>query len=117
MDFRVPLRILTRLVLAFMGAALVAPWVLVAVLAAACRVVYRARRAYRAGRVALADTATCPRGHRSDLHGVFDCRCGALFAGWAFEACPVCGESCGFVPCERCGLSIRNPLIVALERE
>jgi hypothetical protein len=117
MDFNIPIKLAFRMAVSVLGALLVAPWILLAVVSMACRQVRAARRAYRAGRVALADNARCPRGHLSELHGVFECRCGALFAGWAFEECPVCSESCGYVPCVRCGLSVRNPLIVALERD
>jgi hypothetical protein len=115
MNFNIPFRIVFRMLTAMAVAVCVGPWVFGAVVGSALRTVRAARRAYRAGRVALVDTARCPRGHRSELHGLFECRCGALFAGWAFEECPVCAESCGYIACEQCGLSVRNPFIVALE--
>jgi|GEM_PF-3016821 len=116
LDFKLPVTMVWKCVMAGLGAAFVAPWVLAAVLATAARVVRTARRAYGAGRAVVVDTVRCPRGHQSELHGVFECRCGALFAGWAFQNCPICAESCGYVACERCGMSVRNPVIVALER-
>jgi len=53
----------------------------------------------------------CPRGHRSPVHNVFQCTCGAIFEGWAFAHCPVCRQTAGWTPCARCGLPLRNPLL------
>jgi hypothetical protein len=114
-DLHIPFRTVARLAWSLGVLCLVAPWIAVAIVAAAARIVRAGVQAFRAARAALADSARCPRGHRSDLHGVFECRCGALFAGWAFEKCPVCNESCGYVSCEHCGLAVRNPVLVAIE--
>ncbi len=108
------IRLTLRLLLTVVTTVLIAPWIAGALLAAGARVVRHALRAYRAGGAAFTDFVHCPRGHRSELHGVFECRCGALFAGWAFERCPVCNESCGWTGCEHCGLAVRNPVLVAL---
>jgi hypothetical protein len=115
LDSIVPFRTVARITLALLAATLIAPWIVFSFVAAGVRVVYSTVRGYRAARAALIQHALCPRGHRSDLLGVFECRCGALFAGWAFERCPVCYESCGYVSCEHCGLSVRNPVLVAIE--
>ncbi len=49
----------------------------------------------------------CPRGHEVRLHGVWQCACGALFAGHAFQDCPVCGQAAGWTSCD-CGLAVRR---------
>lgn len=56
--------------------------------------------------------AICPRSHRTRLAGVW--RCGAC--GWTAEVdnpwrCThrACGAVTPYIPCEICGLSIRNP--------
>jgi len=59
----------------------------------------------------FAQTLTCSRRHRTAAYGVFECRCGALVEGWAFDRCRVCGQSAGWMPCSRCGLPIRNPIL------
>jgi len=59
----------------------------------------------------FAQTLTCSRHHRTAAYGVFECRCGALVEGWAFDRCLVCGQSAGWMPCSRCGLPIRNPIL------
>lgn len=66
------------------------------------------RRAMRL-HAAIGPNGRCPRGHSSPVHNVFQCKCGAIFEGWAFEHCPVCRQSAGWTPCVRCGLPIRNP--------
>lgn len=115
-DLRLLVRVVLRWTIFVLEWLLVAPWLAGAFIVAALDAIANARRAFRAGQAAFADTVRCPRGHRSELHGIFECRCGALFAGWAFERCPVCAESCGWIGCEHCGLAVRNPVIVALER-
>ena len=115
-ELRLQARAILRWTLLALEWLLVLPWVLAAVFVAMRDAISNARRAFRAGQAAFVDTVRCPRGHRSELHGVFECRCGALFAGWAFEQCPVCAESCGWITCEHCGLAVRNPIIMALER-
>lgn len=95
--------------------ALVMPWIVLAALRLALRVAGAAVQGFRAGKAAAVSELVCPRGHRSQLHGIFECRCGALFAGWAFESCPICHEGCGYVTCEACGLAVKNPIIQALE--
>jgi hypothetical protein len=55
----------------------------------------------------FAGTRRCPRGHTNDLYGVWRCRCDAVVEGHAFRTnCRVCGQSTGWIPCERCGLPI-----------
>lgn len=101
-----------RLVKTVAFVVLVAPWVVLALARAAFVKVDKFVRMLLSVRNALDDHAICQAGHRSGLHGVFECRgCGALFAGYAFAECPVCRESCGFIQCEHCGLAIRNPLL------
>lgn len=58
-----------------------------------------------------AQVQTCDRGHLVPMYGVWDCACGSRFEGWVFASCPICRESAGYVPCARCGLPVRNPLI------
>lgn len=91
--------------------ALIVPWVVIGVLQAAF---IRARRLawiLRAVPRAAGDALPCPRGHASELLGVFECRgCGGLYAGHAFQRCPICGSSAGHIMCEHCGLTIRNPM-------
>ena len=90
---------------------LVAPWILIAIGFAIARVAFALRNGLRRLRFASAARMICPRGHRTELYGIFECRCGALFAGWAFGRCPICRESCGYVPCEHCSLAVKNPLL------
>lgn len=92
-----------------------APWVALAALGVVLRTTIGAAQGFHAGRAAAVSNLPCPRGHRSELHGIFECRCGALFAGWAFENCPICHEGCGYVTCEHCGLAVKNPIVQALE--
>lgn len=58
----------------------------------------------------LAQTLPCPRGHAVHAFGVFECACGARVEGWAFGRCSVCRQPAGWVPCDVCGLPVRNPL-------
>ncbi len=110
LDFRFPIGGIVRVLLRLAFWILVAPWVALALLRAIGRRFDDLMRAVLAMRHALAAELRCPAGHASNLHGVFECRsCGALFAGWAFQGCPVCGQSCGYLPCEHCGLGVRNP--------
>ena len=108
------LRPLLKASLVLLRAVLVAPWVVVAILMAAIRLAFDARTAYAAGRAAYVERVRCPRGHESNLHGIFECRCGALFAGWGFGRCPVCAECCGYISCEHCGLAVQNPIVRVL---
>ena len=57
------------------------------------------------------ETARCPRGHRTPVYGVYECRCRAVVEGWVFSKCRVCRQSAGWTPCLRCGLPVRNPLL------
>jgi len=82
---------------------LLAPWLLLAVVSAALRRFWGRLRELRP----LPRHGVCPQGHAIRLHGVWSCRCGATFAGHAFQACPVCGEEAGWTACD-CGLTIRN---------
>lgn len=105
-------RTILRFLLRVLWWGLVLPWLALALLRAGVREVESIMRGLLALRVAFAHELRCPRGHRSELRGVFECRgCGGLFAGWAFQACPTCGSACGHIACEHCGLAIRNPLI------
>lgn len=110
--FRIPWNAISRLMVKLLFVVLVAPWVTLSVVAAVVRSLERAARSIRAAKHSLDTHATCPAGHSSALHGTFECRsCGALYAGFAFAECPVCGETCGHIQCEHCGLGIRNPLV------
>jgi hypothetical protein len=112
---RPSLRVAWRITALSLFAALVGPWILFATIRLVVRTVYAGIQGFRAGKAAAVTHLPCPRGHRSELHGIFECRCGALFAGWAFESCPVCHEGCGYVTCEHCGLAVKNPIVQALE--
>jgi hypothetical protein len=91
---------------------LVGPWVLASLARAACQRLDSMIRLAAALPHAMRPDIRCPRGHRSETRGVFECRgCGGLFAGWVFQACPICGSSCGHISCEHCGLSIPNPFL------
>ncbi len=93
-------------------AAFIAPWVVLSIVLAAARRFEGAVLGLVALKRVLRGDIRCPQAHRTELRGVFECRsCGGLFAGWAFQRCPICGTSCGHVPCERCGMAVRNPLI------
>lgn len=93
---------------------LVLPWIALALLHIVLR---RAEATFclpLAYRTLFDHHGCCPRGHRTELRGVWECRgCGGLFAGIAFQACPVCGSGCGHIPCDEpgCGLAIRNPMV------
>ncbi|MBI5529776.1 MAG: hypothetical protein HY897_25915 [Deltaproteobacteria bacterium] len=53
----------------------------------------------------------CVNGHKNPAIGSWKCSCGAVFSGWAFAPCPVCGRSADYVDgCEICGASLLNPL-------
>lgn len=92
--------------------ALLAPWVTLAIVVHTARKMIALRRMLAVLRFTFARDLPCPAGHWNSLHGVYECRgCGSLFAGYAFDHCPTCGESCGHIPCERCGLAVRNPLL------
>lgn len=72
---------------------------------------YRLGRRISQLRAALDDELHCPDGHGNRAYGTWVCQhCRAQFRGWAFAGCPVCQLSCGYVACETCGLSIRNPM-------
>ena len=61
----------------------------------------------------FADRLPCPRGHRTPVYGVYECGnrgCHAIFEGYVFSKCPICGQSAGWTPCRRCGLPVRNPM-------
>ncbi len=93
-------------------AALVAPYVALAIILHAVRKGRAARRLLALARLVKSSHLLCPRGHWSALHGVWECRgCGGLFVGYAFGWCPTCGSSGGYVECEHCGLAVRNPFL------
>jgi hypothetical protein len=99
------LRVAAQVVLLF-------PWILLALFAFGWRSVNRFIRQAIGLKRALTDDVRCARGHRVELRGEFECRsCGGLFAGWAYQHCPICGAACGHVACDRCGLAVRNPLV------
>ena len=90
----------------------VAPWVVLGLLGAMLNRIGALVTDFRILRLALESHLPCPHGHRSALHGVFECRgCGGLFAGWVFGSCPICGAHCGYTTCEHCGMAIRNPFV------
>lgn len=62
-------------------------------------------------RIFLSQISVCPRGHRTPIFGVYECRCKAIIEGFVFQSCPVCGSSAGWTPCRKCGLPIRNPFL------
>lgn len=100
-----------RLSVRLAWAMLVAPWVIGALAIAGVRYVRRIAWLVTAVPRAAKDSLPCPRGHASELLGVFECRgCGGLYAGHAFQRCPICGSSAGHVMCEHCGLTVRNPM-------
>ena len=113
--FAILLRSLRLLICALMWAsyaALLAPWITLAICVWTARKAVALRRTFTSLRFAFVRELRCPAGHRTSLVGIYECRgCGGLFAGYAFDRCPTCGESCGYVPCEHCGLAVRNPLI------
>jgi len=116
LDFGIPLRPIFRLLVRVARAAvlvlLLAPWVTLVLTWHASRQLVAGLRSLRKVRLVLTTKLTCPQGHASVLLGMFECRsCGALFAGHAFQHCPVCGTSCGYVPCEHCGMAVRNPFL------
>lgn len=50
-------------------------------------------------------------GNAVSLVGRFQCgRCNYVFDGYAFTACPVCRSIPPYIPCTRCGVSLRNPM-------
>ncbi len=109
---RMPYRTIGRVIAALALIWLLSPWVCLSAVAALVHLGWRTARAALSLRFVFASTLRCPAGHASELKGVFECRtCGSLFAGWAFQPCPVCRESCGYVPCEHCGLAVRNPFL------
>ncbi len=59
----------------------------------------------------FSETATCPRGHRVPLYGVYQCAsCHAVHEGYVFGRCAVCGERAGWTSCPTCQLPVRSPL-------
>jgi hypothetical protein len=95
-----------------LGWLLVAPWIVLELVLRAVGAVRGVARGMVRLPLARATHARCPRGHASNLQGVFECRgCGALYAGYAFGPCPVCSSSAGYVNCEHCGFPIRNPFL------
>jgi len=106
------LSVMLRLLLRAAVVALITPWVIFALLRRYGRACSNLASLLVGLRATFTSHVHCPRGHLSVLHGVWECKtCSALFAGWAFQYCPVCGQSCGYVTCERCGLAVRNPML------
>jgi hypothetical protein len=51
-------------------------------------------------------------GDAVSLVGRWECGwCSFVFDGFAFARCEVCGAVPPFIECQRCGLTIRNPMI------
>ncbi len=45
------------------------------------------------------------------LVGRFECgRCRYVFDGFAFTRCAVCGAAPPFIPCQVCGVGLKNPV-------
>lgn len=106
------LRSVFRFLLFAAWVALITPWVVASVVRAGVQRLARALHVILAVPRAASDVLPCPRGHASELLGVFECRgCGGLFAGHAFQRCPICRSTAGHVMCEHCGLTIRNPMM------
>lgn len=59
---------------------------------------------------ATTDELACPAGHMNGVDGRWECRCGYVYVGHAFESCRNCGQVAGWFPCERCGLGVRSVL-------
>lgn len=72
-----------------------------------------ALRAYlRASRIARALAAAqtrCPRGHVVELVGAWQCGCGYVWRGHAWESCPLEGTRAHYIYCA-CGCSVRSPI-------
>ena len=75
------------------------------------KLLYRLLKRLWGLRIFLSETRTCPRGHKTPIYGVYECRCRALIEGFVFRKCPVCKESAAWTPCRKCGLPLRNPLL------
>lgn len=118
-SLRVVVRMLARLIRTtfrttcwLVYVALLTPWVVVALAGLLTRKVTALRRFMVSIQHTFDHELLCPAGHPNSLHGIFECRgCGSLFAGYAFGRCPSCGDSCGYIPCEHCGLAVRNPFL------
>ena len=105
-------RILEFVTIRIAWALLVAPWFLGALAYGLGRNSRELVATLTRFRYAFPQSLRCPNGHESSLYGMFECRgCGGLFAGWAFDRCPICGDSCGYVACEHCGLAVTNPFL------
>lgn len=61
-------------------------------------------------RRATNDHLACPAGHPNRVDGRWECRCGYVYVGHAFEPCANCASVAGWFPCQRCGLGVRSPL-------
>lgn len=75
------------------------------------RLTWRAWRVVNRFHLRLRETLPCPRGHLAPVYGTWACGCGASFDGYAFDPCPICRRSCGWVPCPICQLPVRNPAL------
>lgn len=53
--------------------------------------------------------AFCAAGHRVGLVAAWECRCGLVYEGSAWAACPNCGEVTHAVLCP-CGRPVENPM-------
>src|SRR5437868_3564651 len=106
MDIRAAARLTFQLLRFAAATIFLAPWVAIAVVAALWRLAGAPLRLARTLHAAFANVVYCPRGHRVELVGVWDCRCGARFVGHAFAQCPVCRERPGWLECRVCGLAV-----------
>jgi hypothetical protein len=61
--------------------------------------------------LAMHDALPCPGCHAPiSLVGRWECgRCRFAFDGFAFTRCAVCGAVPPYIPCQRCGVGLRNP--------
>src|SRR5258706_4257936 len=100
------IRAAARLMRFAMVNAVLAPWVVLAALGALVHAVQLPFHIVCVLRRAFARATYCPRGHRVELIGVWECRCGALIAGHVLQNCLVCRERCGWISCPVCKLSI-----------
>lgn len=84
-----------------------APWWMAWLVYTSVMLMLRAMSGLNAVKRAARDSLPCPAGHDSALVGRWECRCGYVFVGHAFEPCGSCGEVAGWITCERCGLGVR----------
>ena len=64
--------------------------------------------------LATHDAIPCPGcGMPVALTGRWECgRCRYVFDGFAFARCGVCGAVPPYISCQRCGVGLRNPMLI-----